>query len=477
MERAEAEAIYDQGREAVVAVLLALSAQVAALQAQLEKQGERIAELERLLGRNSRNSSLPPSQDPPGASPRPRQMSNRKQGAQPGHKGRGRRLVPSESADEIIEHWPEYCWCGHRFTEAERRPARAPLRHQVAELPRMAVTITEHRLNHLRCPRCGGVSRAAWPADVPPGAFGPRFEAAVATLSVRNRVSRRDTVELMGELFGARLSVGSIDAILGRAAMALRLPYEELLHHIRAAPAINVDETGWRTGGVKRTLWGALTRQTAVFRIAPDRHQREAKALLGSDYAGVVSSDRWWAYDCLDPERRQVCWAHLVRDFTAHSEGLDAQREFGEAGLGITKELFAAWDEYRAGGNRGRLATRMAPVQKELEALLEAAAHKSPRNRRHRIFAKNLLKLWPALWTFVSVPGVEPTNNHAERGLRGAVILRKLSLGTQSEGGERTIERLLSASVTCRLQDRSLFAYLSEALAADIRCGSVPSLL
>ena len=312
---------------------------------------------------------------------------------------------------------------------------------------------------------------------MPPGAFGPRLEAAVATLCVRNRVSRRDTVELVRELFGARLCVGSIDAIIGRAARALRLPYEELLHHIRAAPAVNVDETGWRTAGGKRTLWGALTGRTAVFRIAPDRHEREAKALLCEGFAGIATSDRWWAYNYLDPEQRQVCWAHLARDFTAHSEGLGAQKEFGEAGLTLAGRLFVAWGAYRTGGDREQLAARMAPVKEELRALLEAASGKSPRNRRHRGLAKNLLKLWPALWTFVSVPGVEPTNNHAERGLRGAVILRKLSLGTQSESGERAIERLLSVSVTCRLQGRSLFAYLSEVLAANIRCGPVPSLV
>ena len=230
--------------------------------------------------------------------------------------------------------------------------------------------------------------------------------------------------------------------------------------------------------GVPSALFGGHSRPgPPSFASPPGRHEREARALLGPDFAGVACSDRWWAYDYLDPGQRQVCWAHLVRDFTAHSEGLDAQREFGEAGLALAGRLFAAWDDYRTDGDRGRLVARMAPVKAELKALLEAAACKSPRNRRHRIFAKNLLKLWPALWTFVSVPGVEPTNNHAERGLRGAVILRKLSLGTQSESGERTIERLLSASVTCRLQGRSLFAYLSEVMDADIRCGPIPSLI
>ena len=118
----------------------------------------------------------------------------------------------------------------------------------------------------------------------------------------------------------------------------------------------------------------------------------------------------------------------------------------------------------------------MDPLKKELRALLEEAARKAARNHRPRTFAKNLLKRWPALWTFTYVPGVEPTNNHAERGLRGAVIYRKLSLGSQSDQGERTIERLLSASVTCRLQRRSLFAYLTDVLSAKARDDPIPLL-
>ncbi len=165
-----------------------------------------------------------------------------------------------------------------------------------------------------------------------------------------------------------------------------------------------------------------------------------------------------------------------MRDFTAHSEGLGAQKEFGAAGLRVAGRLFAAWAEFRGDADRNRLLERVGPLKEELRALLEEAARKSARNRRHRPVAKNLLKRWPALWSFTSVPGVEPTNNHAERGLRGAVILRKLSHGSQSAQGERTIDRLLPASVTCRLQGRSLFAYLSDVLAARIRGDPSPLL-
>ena len=484
MERAEAEAIYEQGRETVVAVLLELSSQnallrrqVAELSERVAKQEERIAELERRLNRNSRNSSLPPSLDPP-AAPERRQAapSGRGRGAQPGHPGRGRHLAPFTALDEVIDHWPSRCRCGHVFCAAERAARGAPARHQVAELPSTAVILSEHRLQRLRCPDCGRTTRAELPPEVPSGAFGPRLQAAVATLAVRNRVSRRDATELLAELFGARLSAGSVEAILQRVAQALEEPYEDLLADVRASPALNIDETGWRLRGGRRTLWGALTGRAAVFRIAEGRHRREAQALLGEEFAGVACSDRWSAYDYLDPEQRQLCWAHLVRDLTAHSEGLGAQQQFGEAGLEISKGLFTAWGQFREDGDRARLLERLAPLQEELRALLEEAATKAARNRRHRTFAKNLLKRWPALWTFASVPGVEPTNNHAERGLRGAVIYRKLSLGSQSEEGERTIARLLSASVTCRLQQRSLFAYLSDVLTAKIRGDPIPLL-
>lgn len=483
MKRAEAEAIYEQGRETVVAVLLRMDEQIQQLTEQVAKQDKRIAkqdariaDLEQRLNRNSGNSSTPPSQDPPGA-PEPKRPdpSGRAQGAQPGHRGKGRRLLPAEAVDRVVDHWPGRCGCGHRLDEGEGQVAGKPARHQVTELPEIAVEVTEHRLHRRRCPGCGARTRAELPANVPAGAFGPRLEAAVATLAVRNRVSRRDTVELAGELFGARLATGTVDAILARAGEALAEPYEDLLGSIREAPALNVDETGWKLRGKKRTLWGAVTPTAAVFRIAPDRHEREVTALLGDDFGGIVGSDRWWAYRGFDPACRQVCWSHLIRDLTAHSEGLAAQKHFGETGLDITRRLFAAWESFQSHGERRRLRQEVAPLKRELKALLERGSKGRP-NKLTWGFSKNLLKVWPALWTFVEIDGVEPTNNVAERALRGPVIFRKLSLGSQSERGERTIERLLSASVTCRLQGRSLFAYLADVLGARIRGDPVPLL-
>jgi transposase len=476
VERAEAEAIYEQGREAVVAVLLRMDAQIQALSERVARQEERIAQLERKSKRSSRNSSQPPSQDPPGTPPRRgKDPSGRRQGAQPGHEGKGRPLLPAWAVDEVVDHWPSECGCGHLFADGELVADGESARHQVEELPPIHVVVTEHRRQRVRCPDCGARPRGQLPAGVGQSAFGPRYHAAVAVLSVRNRISRRDVVELCEQLFGSRISSGTIDAILARVGDALAEPCEDLLERVRSAPALNMDETGWRTAGQRRALWGAFTGRHAVLRIAPDRHEEHAKDLL-ADTTAVVTSDRWWAYAHLPLRRRQICWAHLQRDFAAHADGLAAEKVFGEAGLRICEELFWAWEIYQHTGDRTELRRRVRALRGELKAILRTYSGKAPRYRYTRGMARNLLKIWPALWTFADHKAVEPTNNHAERALRSAVIYRKLSLGSQSHGGERRIERLLSTHTTCRLQRRSLHAYLIDAIGAHARGDPVPLL-
>jgi len=475
VERAEAEAIYDQGREAVVAVLLRMDEQIARLEKRVAVQDERIERLERQAKRSSRNSSQPPSQDPSSAPKRGKDPSGRKPGGQAGHEGRGRPLLPAWALDEVVEHWPQACRCGHTFGEGERVAAGEPARHQVEELPVMAVRVTEHRCQRVACPGCGRRQTGALPGDVAASAFGPRLQAAVVTLAVRNRISRRDTVELCEQLFSARISTGTVDAILTRASDALAEPCADLLERVRSADALNMDETGWRLRGAQRALWGAFTDRHAILRVEADRHEDRAKDLLGSS-AAIVTSDRWWAYGHLPVARRQVCWSHLQRDFAFHADGRGIEKELGEAGLRICEQLFWAWEIFQATGERAELKRRVRALQRELKPIVSEHAGTKARYRQGRRFARNLLKIWPALWTFAKHAGVEPTNNHAERALRGAVIYRKLSLGSQSETGEKRIARLLSAHTTCRLQRRSLHAYLIDLLGAHARGDPTPLL-
>ena len=307
-------------------------------------------------------------------------------------------------------------------------------------------------------------------------AFGPRLQAAVVTLIARHRISRRGICELALDLFGVTLSSGAADAICQRASDALAGPHCQLQDWVLDQDAVHVDETGWRTRGEGRALWTATTPEATFLQIAQHCNREQFNALIGA-YSGILVSDRWNGYSHLDPHQRQVCWSHLQRDFRRHTDGLGEQQTFGEQGLKLTRRVFAAWRAYQhEHHDRRKLQAEIAPIQTELRALLDQASPKKARNRWHRQFANNLLKIWPALWTFVTVQGVEPTNNPAERALRAPVIHRKVSLGTQSNNGERFAERALSAAATCRQQRRSLFTYLSDLIIAHTRGDPFPAL-
>jgi transposase len=483
MDRAEAEAIYDSGREACVEFILDSAARV-------EQHEDRLRRLEEQARQDSRTSSRAPSQDPPKTRAQRRaearakakelmrrEGERRKAGGQSGHRGAGRELKPEDQVDEIVDHYPDACGgCGRRFDEAQRQPGGRFGRHQVCELPPISVIVTEHRTHQLRCGHCRARTSARLPELIAASPFGPRLQATVVTLTARHRISRRGITELAHDLFGAWLSTGAVDAICQRASDALAGPHLHLQDWVLDQGAVHVDETGWRTSGEARALWTASTPEATFLQIAEHCNREQFDALIGA-YAGIVVSDRWSGFSHLDPHQRQVCWSHLQRDFRRHADGLAEQKTFGEQGLELTCRVFAAWRAYHhEHHDRDRLGREIAPIQTKLRALLEDSSPKSKRTRWHRRFANNLLKVWPALWTFTTIDGVEPTNNPAERALRSPVIHRKLSLGTQSENGERFAERALSAAATCRLQRRSLFTYLSELITAHTRGDPFPAL-
>lgn len=195
--------------------------------------------------------------------------------------------------------------------------------------------------------------------------------------------------------------------------------------------------------------------------------------LLGEHFGGVLGSDRWSAYGWQPPERRQVCWAHLKREFQGLADWGGRVGPVGEEALALTERLFRVWHEARA--EPEVLRERMAPVQAEFRALLEREqGHPAPKVAG---LCRNLLKLWPALWLFVRVPGVEPTNNAAERALRPAVLWRKGSFGTRSPEGSVLAARMLSVTATCRQQGCNVVAYLTAVCQAAQVGRPVPSLL
>src|SRR5664279_1151871 len=279
-----------------------------------ERLEERVRVLEVKGAASSRNSSVAPSADKSLSRQERRALARtkakealsrdgerREAGGQPGHRGSGRGLLGEDQMKEIIDHYPSECsGCGHEFAEVEKVPRWGAGRHQVAELPPITVEYVEHRTQALRCPGCHTRTRGTL-GVVGESAFGPLLQAALVTLTARNRISRRDLSELAGELFQVGISVGAIDEICQRASALLAGPHERLLAGVLASGAINVDETGWFLEGENRSMWTAATGEAAIFAIVADRHRDRLIELLGPAFGGIVTSDRWWAYDHLDP--------------------------------------------------------------------------------------------------------------------------------------------------------------------------------
>lgn len=465
---AELEAAGEVLSPAVRAAILALEAQVRVMQAQVGALQVEVAEVRARLGQHSGNSSRPPSADPPSAPPRPHVAARGgKRGAQKGHKGHHRSRVAPERVDHTLPHHPTACRrCGHDLAGAA--VVSEPVRHQVAELPPVRAVITEHRLLQVCCPRCRMRTRAELPAAVGSSHFGPRLTAFAALLSGRFRLSRRETQALLRDLLDVPPSLGSVQARLEETSRALLRPYQEVRQAVRASTAANVDETGWRLRQERRWVWTVVTATATLFRLGR-RGSPDARRLLGSGYRGIVGSDRWGAYRQYPPEQRQLCWAHLKRDFQALSEREGETARLGRWGVAECGRLFVLWSRFRVGEiTRSQMARLLVPVRGRLKRLLKRGMEQKG---RARALCRDLSRLWPALWTWVHRADVEPTNNRAERALRKPVLWRKGSFGSNSGRGLRFVERILTVGETCRQRGVGMLDYLTRAIEA-YRAGS-----
>jgi len=447
-----------------LALPVEVQAYITALERQIATLQEEIARLQGKVRQDSSNSSRPPSSD----SPRhPRRQAKpptgKKRGAQPGHPGHGRHLRPPEEVDTFIDHRPERCpKCQSELPESLPK-AKEPARHQVWELPPVQPVLTEHRVHTLECPSCHEMVRAD-SAEVPPGSFGPNVAATVALLRGRYRLSERETVALMEDLFGLALSVGSVAELRSEASEALAGFHAEVKQSVAAEAVLNVDETAWKQAGAGRWLWAAVGQDVVLFQVFAARSAQSLRELLGDGFRGVVGSDRFSAYGkALPVERRAVCWAHLKRDFNSFAGWGGAIGEWGNEALAAVKDVFGLWHAFRGGGMmREALRQEMVPIQERLRGLLERGLGLAATGT----FCRNLLKLWPALWRFVEMEGVEPTNNAVERVLRPAVLWRKGCFGAGSNWGNRFVERALTVAATCGKQERNLLSVLREAIVA-----------
>jgi len=441
------------------------------------EQRQRIEELERRLGLTSQNSSKPPSSDAPFVRrPPKKEPTGRKPGGQPGHEGHHRELLPPDQVDEVVEHWPTQCEnCQAPLPEGIRVEVDEPLRHQVTELPPVSARVAEHRMHTQQCPGCGWATPCPWPEGLPTGAFGPRLASVVSVLTGCYRMATRMAEEAVHDLFGARISLGSVVACEQTASVAVAPAVEEAREYVQQQAVAHADETGWVQGRKRAWLWVLATTWVVVFLVHAQRSRKAAREILGK-FAGILVSDRWSVYRIHDG-LRQICWAHLRRDFQAMSELSGKAGRLGKELVRLTARMFRWWNRVRDGPmSRAEFQRRMKPLRARVEALLQQGVE-SARPRVSGMCWDIAGRHGDALWTFVDVEGVEPTNNNAERPLRHAVIWRKSSYGTHSEEGSRFVERMLTVRATLRAQNRNVLAYVTQAVEASLRGLPPPSLL
>lgn len=430
---------------------------------------ERLAKLETRLGQNSSNSSKPPSTDSPFKRPPPQMPTGRKPGGQPGHKGHHRQQLEPTHRETV---YAESClYCGEALPQDSAFGVASV--HQVTDIEFHPV-VRQFEMQKHRCPECSKVTCAGKPFGTA-GAFGPNLEAIIAMLSVRFHMSRLDVVELCRTLFDIDISVGSVQATCERLSDTLAATVQEIADHFATAAVAHADETGWYLRGKLVWMWAALTEEVEYFRVDPRRNADAMKKLLGS-FSGLLHSDRWKPYEAFSPNQRQLCHAHLRRDIQGLIDAGGPGAEIGKELLALSDKMFSHWHALgRQEIDYDQLAVLMAPIKerwKELAETAEAATTGKP-----RALGRSMLKLWPALWHFVNMKGVVPTNNEQERAVRIAVRIRKNSYGSTSETGAQFVSRMLSIIGTARRQGVALLEWLKRARAAFRHGLAPPSLL
>jgi transposase len=460
--------IWDRTPPEAQALLVHLATRVATLEATVQALTEQVRQ-------DSRTSSRPPSSDALSRqrSRRRREPSGRRPGGQPGHCGQTRELLPVEDVDEVIALHPTCC---ARCQQPLDGDDPQPQRHQVFEIPPIQPMVTEYQLHRLTCPGCGETTQAAWPAGVPRGMIGPRAQAVGSLCTGAYRLSKRTTQRLLDDLFGLQVSVGTISHLEAATTEAVAAPVEEARTFVQAQSSAHLDETGWREGRQRAWLWVAATTWVTVFLVRLSRGGQVARDLLGEAFDGILVTDRWSAYNWYPVRWRQLCWAHLLRDIEAMIERGGGSQEIGEALKHQAHQMFHWWHRVRDGTlSRSSFRSSMSPVRREVERLLEAGTMCGvPKTEG---MCREILKLRQALWTFVHLAGVEPTNNTAERAIRPGVLWRKGSFGTHSAQGSRFVESMMTVVATLTQQQRNVLEYLTAACEAALRDEPAPSLL
>lgn len=447
----------------------ALKAENAALKAIVAELTARLADIEKKMRRNSTNSSAPPSSDGPHVQRPKKPPTGKNRGGQPGQQRTSRSLLSADDVDHVAVHAIDgACVCGESAVIL-----RKPERRQVFELPAIRPVVTEHQLQRGWCAGCRRRRRAALPANVARGCMGPRMQAMVATLTGTFHVSRRDAERFLDENLGMKVSLGTISNTEAVVSDALVDAHAEALAHVRSAPVKNVDETG-HAGPHGKTAWVCSTPQAACIRVGLDRSRASLDTFIDVD-VGVIGSDRYAVYNSIDPRRRQLCWAHIVRTFKSLIDDGGEHARVGQMLLDASHEMLHGWNEHRR--RRRKQRDEIAPLIQRTRGNLNWLLSTYASLPGLRTLAHAFMLTPASVWLFTQRDDVEPTNNLAERDLRPLVMWRKTSFGTASARGDRFMERALTVAQTLRRQGSRLYQFIVGSVVAKLEGAAAPRLL
>lgn len=453
LEKAEARASAAEARVAV-----------------LEKEN---AELRARLGKNSSNSHKPPSSDSPFKAKPKGKPGERKVGGQPGHKGTTRAALPPEKVTDWRFVRPSNCVCGASLVGVAAIPACTWTR-QVVEVPQIAPQVIEYTFETVCCPDCRREVRP----EVPPGATtctGPNLTALAATLVGEYHLSRDAAATLLGTVLGVPVSAATVQDCCMQVSAALETSTADVDSSLPSSSVVHMDETSWKVKKKLHWLWIAVGDRVTSFAVHARRGKQQLDVWFPEAFNGVVVCDRWRPYERF--ARRQLCWSHLERDLQAIIDGAGDGTLHATRALAGADGMFDTWWKHKDGDiSRGDLRRDTEAYRGDFRAFCMAGKAQNS-DRRWRALGTDLLRQWEAVFLFLDVEGVEPTNNTAERGLRSGVIWRRTTQGTRTEAGTTFVQRIMTAHANCKRQGRLVLRFLADTLLAHRQGVTPPSLL
>lgn len=451
----------------------AAEARVAVLEARCEALEKENAELRARLGKNSSNSNKPPSSDSPYKAKPPVKRGLRKVGGQPGHKGATREWLPPEKVDEYkLVRVPD-CTCGASL-DGVPAMSKGTWARQVVELPVIVPHVIEYRFETVQCPCCARVNEPV----VPPEAAtctGPNLTALAATLVGEYHLSRDAAASLLGSVLNMPICAATVQNCCEQVSAGLQAATAEVDASLPSTMVVHMDETSWKQRKVLHWMWIAIGDKVTSFAIHARRGQQQLDLWFPHGFDGIVNCDRWRPYERF--ARRQLCWSHLERDLQAIIDAGATGVAAATQALAGADAMFATWWRFKEKSiTRAELQRDTEEYRRQFRAFCTEGAEQKD-DRRWRALGRDLLRQWDAVFLFLDVEGVEPTNNVAEQGLRSGVIWRRTTQGTRTEAGSTFVQRIMTAHANCKRQGRSVLRFLADTLLAHRQGLKPPSLM